>query len=215
MRHICTLLLATTVGAAAVFEPAKLVQGEPPTIGPLVVGWSAEMVVARLDPSGRVREIAARNPATVLGNVVGTWTFEPARLDKAPEAAQVLVAAIMRPATSPDIVPPPDLAREATWLPDAVPHPTATFAPPYPARRIGNASVVVEMLVSTTGSVERTRIVGPESGFDDAAVGAAASWHFEPARRDGTAVPAFVYAVFGFREPVVITRPIPRSPGVK
>jgi TonB family protein len=207
MRGVSRLLLAAFLwGGAPLFEAPRLVSGEAPVPGPLSIGWASELLVARVDAAGRVRDVATRNSDSLLASVVTAWTFEPAREGTAPVPADVLVAAILRPATYPDLTNPPDLAGQATWLPNSVPRPTASSAPPYPVGRVGSGAVIVEIRVNAQGTVERTGIVGPQSGFDSAALTAAASWRFKAAMRDGTPVPASVYAVFGFREPVVLRK---------
>jgi TonB family protein len=61
---------------------------------------------------------------------------------------------------------------------------------------------LVEVTVTDSGRVAGARIVGEASGFDDAALSAARSWTFRPARRGGSPAEAQVYLLFVFRQPI-------------
>jgi outer membrane biosynthesis protein TonB len=50
------------------------------------------------------------------------------------------------------------------------------------------------------------RVLSPKSGFDDAALGAVRAWRFSAPQRPGPAETVYVYAVVGFRAPIVPTR---------
>ena len=64
--------------------------------------------------------------------------------------------------------------------------------------------MIVEVLVGLDGSVRSAAVVrSTASGFNSSAVRAASNWRFRPAEREGRRVPAYVYLVFGFRQPVV------------
>jgi protein TonB len=83
-----------------------------------------------------------------------------------------------------------------------VPSPAQMFPPAYPPRAQGDGVVIVEVQVDATGGIGETRIVQSASAFDQAALAAVRQWRFQPAQRAGTAVAAYVYIIFGFRQPV-------------
>jgi TonB family protein len=62
--------------------------------------------------------------------------------------------------------------------------------------------VVVEVELGTKGEVKSQKVIQGAEGLNAAALEAATKWRFRPARRNGKAVEAFAYIVFGFREPV-------------
>jgi TonB family protein len=69
--------------------------------------------------------------------------------------------------------------------------------------------VLVEALVGVDGRIRQSQVVTEASGFDRAALDATARWSFRPARRNGRAVEAYAYLLFGFRQP---TSAGPRKP---
>lgn len=204
--HVLRLLLLLALALAAApprFSPARLVRGDAPAQHPLAVGWASEFLVVQVGSTGRVRHIEAAGSASLLAGAVARWEFDPAHDGVSFVPTEVLVAAVFRPSTYPDQAPPPDLTRATGGIPGRVPRPVRSAAPPYPANHLGNAVVIVEIAVAEDGRVTGARVVSPASGFDQPARAAAEGWRFEPARRDGRQVPAFVYIVFGFRQPVV------------
>ena len=62
--------------------------------------------------------------------------------------------------------------------------------------------VVVEVLVTDKGDVQRAQIISSTSGlFNDTSL-QAARWKFRPARLDGLPAEGRAYLIFGFRQPV-------------
>jgi protein TonB len=87
-----------------------------------------------------------------------------------------------------------------------VPRPTKLVPPFYPPTAVGDGLVVVEVHVDAKGKTDDVSVVRSSGAFDGAALDAARQWAFEPATRDGVAVPAYVYLLFGFRQPVVVIK---------
>jgi TonB family protein len=83
-------------------------------------------------------------------------------------------------------------------------------AVPYPQGARGDADVLLELVVAKDGSVRSARVLEGDVPFGDTAAGAAMTWHFEPALRDGTAVSAKIHIAVSFRkeaEPAAATAP--------
>jgi TonB family protein len=71
----------------------------------------------------------------------------------------------------------------------------------YPASGHGNADVVLELLVTRSGGVRESRVVEGEPPFADAALDAARSFRFSPAKRGDRTVEAKVRVRVAFVEP--------------
>jgi TonB family protein len=117
----------------------------------------------------------------------------------------VLIAAIVRPPTFPDVIGFGDTMEGAKRVPRDVPAPLHVQAPPYPPLAVGDGVVVVEISVEPDGSVLGVVPLTPASGFDSAALAAAREWTFRPAERDGRAVAGCAYVLFGFVSPALNT----------
>ena len=189
---------------SADFQPPRLVSADLPPISPLAVGWSSSLFVADVAASGRISAAAALTSTGDADLSMNQWVFKPATVGDTPVAAPVLVAVIYRPPTLLTAVPPPDFAQIAKTIPQAVPAPVATTAPPYPPQARGNAVVIVELVIDTNGGVQSATVAASTPGFDEAALGAARTWRFRPASREGTPVASSAYLVLGFREPVIV-----------
>ncbi len=123
-------------------------------------------------------------------------------MENRPVASRVLVAALVRPPQLYDNaalgVEPSDFAP----APDEVPSPAAVHRPRYPPRALGDAMVLVEVLVGADGRVREATVVQGAAGFNDEALDAARAWVFRPAHRNGELVAVYAYLAFGFRQPV-------------
>jgi TonB family protein len=76
--------------------------------------------------------------------------------------------------------------------------PSAIYSPPAPyprsalSERIGG-QVLMDVVVDAEGRVQTARVIKSlRKDFDDSAIEAVKTWRFEPARRDGRAVPALI-----------------------
>ena len=197
--------------AAATFVPARRLSGSlPSTPSPNVVGRIEETLEVVIDATGSVARMnplrASPLPRDPLAPAVATWRFRPAIDRGAAVPSRVLVAAIFRPPQLDDTPtlgdPPVDLAPPS----DEIPFPLVTASPRYPPLAVGEGVVLVEVLVDLDGRVRDMRIIEGASAFGQASLEAAGQWSFRPARRNGTAVQAYTYLVFGFRQPVVAGR---------
>ena len=122
--------------------------------------------------------------------------------DKRPVNAHVLALALIRP---PQLFDEPTLGSEPAdyAVPsDELPYPMAVHRPRYPPLAVGNAVVLVEMLVGADGRPQKAAVVQGAAGFNDEALLTAREWVFRPAHFNGELVPAYVYLAFGFRQPV-------------
>jgi TonB family protein len=197
--------LLTAAMAAATFEPARLKDGSPPRLRPLTIGWEQAMLRVDVDEAGQVRSATGLASLSEYGDEVrrqlGEWTFMPASDESDRVAAVVLVAALVRPPTLPELTAPPQPGPPGP--PSEVPWPMVMVAPVYPANAIGEGVVLVEVRVGADGAVQTASIRGGASGFDASALAAARGWRFRPARRDRQAVAVYAYLIFGFPQPVV------------
>ncbi|MFY1831606.1 TonB-dependent siderophore myxochelin receptor MxcH [Myxococcus fulvus] len=93
--------------------------------------------------------------------------------------------------------------------PSVVPPKLVTFIEaPYPAEaeqaRL-EATVRLKLTLDDQGAVTEAQVIEPQGhGFDEAARDAALRFRFEPARRDGVAVPSRIAYSYEFRLPVVV-----------
>ena len=113
-------------------------------------------------------------------------------------------------------IPPPGAS-----VPEIVPpKPTTSTRVLYPEGAEGDAEVILELVVDREGGVTDVRATSGDEPFATAAVAAAKSWRFEPARRDGRAIVARIRFRVTFTEPVAETKdprpepaPTERAPG--
>ena len=206
------LAVALSVLAAEDVQPARFSHGQVPLPLQQTVGWEEVFLEASVSAAGTVEAMetlrATQPLAGLLRAAVERWMFEPAMQDADSVESQVLVAAIYRPATlfnTPGLGQPP---RDLTHASERIPFPTAAPPPSYPPRALGDGVVLVEVLVARDGRVRTATVVRSSgTGFNASAVRSAMRWRFRPARRRGVSVPAFVYLVFGFRQPVISPPP--------
>jgi TonB family protein len=207
MKAILGVVLIAATAAAFEFAPARRLSGlAPPLPPPTAVGWIEENVNVAVDASGVVRDVVllhgtASSP-TLLGPTIATWLFRPATVEKRPVDSHVLAIALVRP---PQLYDGPTLGAEPADYappPDDVPYPIAVHRPRYPPLAIGDAMVLLELLVDFEGRVRDVAIVQGAAGFNDEALETAREWVFRPAHRNGELVPAYTYLAFGFRQPV-------------
>ena len=203
--NVIALALAS-LAMAATFSPARLATGGAPAMPAVTVGWGQASVDLWLAVDGSVlvvKPLGASNPfMDLLVDTARGWTFTPAREDDIPVETHVLVAGIFRPpelmaAAPAESFVAPSPSRDA-------PRPTKLVPPFYPPTAVGDGVVVVEVRVDAKGRSGEMSVARSSGAFDGAALDAARQWTFEPATRDGVAVPAYVYLVFGFRQPVIV-----------
>jgi TonB family protein len=179
------------------------------------VGGGEVVLELAIDADGRVARVNLVRSTPPYGDAlvrtVRDWRFEPATnqsLDRrVAVASQVLLAAVFRaptlyagPATG---VPPLVQGPPSEHLPQI----DSLVVPAYPPTAIGDASVLVEIELPAGSDPSAYRLLSPTSGFDDAALDAVRAWRFTVPRATHTVDPLFVYAVLGFRSPVVPAKP--------
>ncbi len=73
---------------------------------------------------------------------------------------------------------------------------------PYPAGGHGEASVLLAVVVDVNGAVTDVTVRQGSPPFDDAAAAAVKEWHFVPATRDDSPVPARILVTVSFHPPL-------------
>jgi TonB family protein len=204
MTKLTILVLAAALQLPSSFAPAR-VRSSP--FGDFPYGSRAAGVVAlevSVDARGSVTGINTVKEVEPFGDVlrsaVSQWTFEPARDDGRAVEHPVLVAGLFRPAAVMFPAPPP-FPDPPAGAPHSIPIPKEIGIPPYPPNRIGAAAVLVEVDINAGGTVDSAKIVGPETGFDDASLDAARRWVFRPAEYENRKVPSRGYLLFIYRQP--------------
>ena len=219
MRYLAAAAVAVVLSGQAATDqylPPRLIEGPAPAPpGQQIVGGGEVLLDVTVGMDGLVSSVGRLRvtpPYTdLVAEAVGSWRFSPAEVPTKEHRrrrveSHVLVAAVYRPPAGYNGAtlgePPKDVARP----PASLPMPHELIAPPYPPTGRGDATVVLELEVGSDGSTEGIRVVHSGGGFDSAAIQAAQGWSFTPARLEDRAVPAYVYVVMGFREPIVAGR---------
>jgi TonB family protein len=204
-------------GAQAAFGPARYVSGNLPAVPALVVSGGQVFLEVLVAEDGRVdsiRTLRATPPFTdAVIEAIRGWRFKPAMEAAEPPAGQtvapigpvaapVFVAAMFAPPAliGPTLGEPP---RDVLSASDETPRPTVANPAAYPPRALGDGTVLVEVTIDTTGVLTDAQVKVSSPAFDAAAIAAARSWSFQPARRHGNAVTAHAYLLFAFRQPVI------------
>jgi TonB family protein len=203
MTKLTILVLAAALQLPSSFTPAR-VRSSP--FGDLPYGSRAAGVVAldvTVDARGSVKGIRTIKEVEPFGDVlrssVSSWQFEPARDGGRAVEHPILVAGLFRPAAVMFPAPPP-FPNPPGNAPHSTPIPKEIGIPPCPPNRIGVAAVLVEVDVNKSGSVDPARIVGAETGFDDASLDAARRWVFRPAQYQNQPVPSRACLLFVYRQ---------------
>jgi TonB family protein len=205
---IVVAMVVMPVAAAREAEPTRLSSGPftlPTLPGPGVVGWGEVILEVDVAADGAVAGLREVRTADPFGHLVRTavaqWRFEPARAGDDPVASSVVVAAVYRPRglhNTPAVgTPAVDVGAPAVL------HPLALTPPAHPPQVLGDAVVVVEVLVDAEGTVRDAAVRSPATGFDGSALDTARRWRFAVASGEEMPSPAYAYLIFGFREPVV------------
>lgn len=112
------------------------------------------------------------------------------------------------PQTPPQTQPTPPPAQGGQGVPVLPPRLTSPTEVPYPEGAHGDANVELVLTIGVEGTVDDVKVANATEvgeAFANAAVSAAKTWTFEPARRDGRAVAARVRFELAFHEP----KPVP------
>lgn len=143
----------------------------------------------------------------LLADSAAEWRFDPAieviEERPTPVVAPVLVVAAFRPPTlyaGPAPGVPPQTLRAASAR---LPRVHSITMPAYPPKAVGDGVVLIEIEMDARAQPRRYRVVSSTSGFEAAALDAVRRWRFDPPPHLDVPEPLFVYAVVGFRAPVV------------
>ena len=140
--------------------------------------------------------------AELMREHVTAWRFEPARneIDE-PVASTVLVAVVNRAPALAGSVPPLPKAPKPAEASSEMPFPERMAMPVLPPQARLPGVVLLEVAVGEDGGVASAEVARSSDGFDGVALDTIESWKFAPATRNGTAVAARAYVLFGFRPP--------------
>jgi TonB family protein len=216
MLALLVLYWSATVGPQASFVSARSLSGDLPVTPPLVVSGGEVFLELLVAADGRVdsiRTLRTTPPFTdAVIKAVRGWQFKPAMEAAEPAPGQ---APLIRPVAEPMFVaamfaPPvlmgPTLGqppRDVLAASDETPVPIVAKPAGYPPRALGDGTVLVEVTINEAGVLADAQIKVSSPAFDAAAMTAARSWSFRPARRHGNAVTTYAYLVFAFRQPVL------------
>jgi TonB family protein len=205
------------VGAQAGFISARYLSGDLPVPPALVVSGGEVFLEVLVAVDGRVnsiRTLRTTPPFTdAVIKAVRSWQFKPAMEPAEPAPGQtappirpvagpVFVAAMFAPPVlmGPTLGQPP---RDVLAASDETPVPIGAKPAAYPPRALGDGTVLVEVTINEAGLLTDAQIKVSSPAFDAAAMTAARSWSFRPARRHGNAVTTHAYLLFAFRQPVL------------
>jgi hypothetical protein len=211
------LILSAAVGAAVEQRSTspRLRESRVPAQIPQALGGGEVVLELSIDSRGavaQVERVRVTPPyADLVANAAAEWRFEPATVmlegRTTSVAASVLVIAVFRPASFYS-GPAPGVAPQVLRAPSPrVPRVESIVMPAYPPTAMGDGIVLVEVEMSGRAEPRNYRIVGPPSGFDDAALDAVRAWRFGAPRTPDVGDPLFVYAVVGFRAPLAPVTP--------
>lgn len=181
------------------------------------------LAVVGADGTLSARVLAAPDPRSAFERealaAAGRYVFRPGARDGLPVPVVVTLVLGFRPPGGPPPAarviggtadPPAGLRSRLTSLAELPgpgllrPLPVSKVYPPYPAgARSRRISGRVEMLAvlnadGRIGELEITRSLDAASGIDDAAAAAVRQWVFEPAIKNGEAVPVLMSVFVGF-----------------
>lgn len=202
-----------------VVAPALLANGSLPAIPPMVVNGGEVYLEVAVGAGGQVEAVTPFRdtpPFTEsLVSVVRGWTFKPAedvatpppgadvdQTTRRPVKSKVLVMGLFRPPsifTGAVGTPPQDVGVPAADVPVPAGQPAM---PGYPANALFDGVVIVELRLGPRGQVDGLAVVRSAPGFDELATRAASTLSFRAPQVRGRAVPAAVYVVYGFRQPI-------------
>ncbi len=203
---------------ALIRSAARLRGGGVPQQPPLAVSGGEVALELSVSATGAVTDVAvlrATPPFTeALTAAVRSWRFEPATDAPAPPAgataptagravpSRVLVLGLFRPpALFPTTLGTPPEAIAAPS--ESVPAPRAfPPMPVFPPNGLFDGVVLAELRVGADGALGQTRILQSGAAFDRPTIEAVSALGFLPARVHERNVPAFVYVVAGFRQPI-------------
>ena len=182
----------------------RFVRGDLPLVPVLAVSGGEVFLEVLVTADGRVDAVDVLRttpPFTeALVDAVRRWQFTRAA---APQTGslRVFVAGIFAPPAleGPTLGEPPKDLRAPH---EDVAFPVFWTRAGYPPHAMGAGAVLIEGTIGDSPILIDTRVVVSAPGFDEAALDAARSWAFRPARRDGQVVATRAYIVFGFRPPV-------------
>lgn len=196
--------------------------GVPPPPPVMTVGAGEVVLEVTVTPGGRVGRIDPLRTTVPFTDMVTAavepWRFVPATIVKEgrpePIESTVLVVAFYRP---PALYmgnnlgdPVRDVGRPSGLAPSV----RDLQVPPYPPNSKGDATVLLEVELTSGGAVSDVKVMRSGGGFDQPALDTVRRWQFTPARVAGPAR-TYAYVILGFREPTVPSlqptpRPIPR-----
>ena len=197
-------MTVTIIATIMSFVSATYASGELPAAPALAVSGGEVFLEVMVAASGGV--VSIRTLRTTPGftdptiDAVRGWRFAPST--DAQVAEPVFVAAMFTPPalSGPTLGEPPTDVLAAS---DEIPYPTYAAPAAYPPRAMGDGAVLVDVTVGADGTLTDAEIKSSSPAFDVAAIAAARTWSFRPARRNGQPVEAHACILFVFRQPVL------------
>ncbi|WP_437940113.1 TonB family protein [Sorangium sp. So ce341] len=150
------------------------------------------------------RELRRRSPAgaaTVASRSAGRRPLRGRRRVIAASAAAGALLTLMEGASTAAPAEGQPRAAAAQTAQVTLPSPLGPTDPPYPPGGAGDATVVLRITVRADGTVGAVEAEEGAEPFASAALRAAPSWRFEPARRDGQPIGARILFRVTFRDP--------------
>ena len=210
---VCAILLGSAASAFAQADivPARFIDGSIPKTPPWAASGGDVLLSVAVSASGTVSAIDVLRttpPFTdILVEAVRTWRFVPA-LDakRTPMDTRVLVGTVIRfpVLAGPTLGTPP---KDVSTADVRVPFPAQTTQPLYPPNARDTGMVLVESRVDATGHVVGVTAVRSSPAFDSAALDAARTWTFRPARGVDTPPSTYAYLLFVFRQAIFSAGP--------
>jgi Gram-negative bacterial TonB protein C-terminal len=200
---ILTYLLLFQILAALMPAHLKEISPGQPFFNIIAPTWVIADLDIGLDGRGHFpRILTGGEPlrSSALSRVSG-WIFEPARTT-IPVESHVTAVFLFRPREIFSALQP-DLSAISAEGSDTPPIPISLSDPGYPPTCIAEGEIVLEFLLSETGSIQTTRVVNGIPGLTKFTEEAVRNWKFRPAMRSGQPVPGTVIALISYLRPAV------------
>lgn len=165
-----------------------------------------------LSDKGEIEKIEAlRDPGSMIGAAktsVRSWKFRPLSENGKPRPGRLTVTFVYRPSNYPGIrpLPPKDfvpvIPSDELDGGDFVPVGILSFDyPDYPVNSVAWGSVVVQVIVDSSGEVRDTNLLHGMAGFNEFALDALKKWRFRAATLRGKPVTSKTVVAFVFQSP--------------
>jgi TonB family protein len=205
------LFSIATIAMQPLATAPKVRSAAAPALPVQAFGGGEVVLELTVAPSGTVEAfeaIRSTPPFTEgVARAASSWQFGPATATvdgrSTPVRGAVLVVAVFRAPTLYAAPAPGGQPATSGKASSALPQVTSIVPAAYPPNARGSGVVIVEIEMTRSGAARGHRVVTPQSAFDGAALDAVRAWRFNAPRDGNAAERLYVYAIVGFREPVV------------